>query len=181
MSKNNKYCSKLVNYLHKNENFCIIKEFPNYAVTSEGGIWSFNKEDWKSQIISRDGYANVSLWNHSTMKRFLVHRLVAEYFVPNPYNLPIVHHINGDKLDNRASNLKYVTHRMNINYVLTRNKDREYHGLSYDRVNKNYKARLQVNNEYHYIGVSKNPSVAAMMYNNYVIENSLNFPLNKVN
>lgn len=42
-------------------------------------------------------------------KAFLVHRLVADAYIPNPENKPIVHHINGNPKDNRASNLLWVT------------------------------------------------------------------------
>lgn len=42
---------------------------------------------------------------------FYVHRLVAMAFCPNPYNKKIVHHIDGDKHNNVASNLKWVTRR----------------------------------------------------------------------
>lgn len=38
-----------------------------------------------------------------------VHRIVAEMFIPNPDNLPIVMHINNDKKDNRVENLKWGT------------------------------------------------------------------------
>lgn len=38
-----------------------------------------------------------------------VHRVVAETFIPNPDNLPIVMHINNDKSDNRVENLKWGT------------------------------------------------------------------------
>jgi hypothetical protein len=44
----------------------------------------------------------------------MVHRLVAEAFLDNPNNLPIVHHKNRDKLDNRLENLQWVSYQDNI-------------------------------------------------------------------
>lgn len=50
----------------------------------------------------------VGLYKNSKRKQYAFHRLVADHFVPNPKNLPIVIHKNCDRSDNRASNLKWI-------------------------------------------------------------------------
>lgn len=49
-----------------------------------------------------------------------IHRLVAEIYIPNPDNKPCIDHINGDKHDNRACNLRWVTYSENMMNPITR-------------------------------------------------------------
>ena len=58
--------------------------------------------------------------NYMHVGTFNIHRAVAELFVPNPDNKPYVDHINTDRLDNRAENLRWVTAKENSNNPLTK-------------------------------------------------------------
>ena len=61
----------------------------------------------------RNGYYEISLRKDGTEKRFKVHRLVAYAFIDNPYNKPEVNHIDGNKSNNCAYNLEWMTSKEN--------------------------------------------------------------------
>lgn len=70
-----------------------------------------------NQRLSLQGYKRVHLSKGNTSKHYVVHRLVAEAFIPNPDNLPQVNHINEfDKTDNKVENLEWCTQEYNHNY-----------------------------------------------------------------
>ena len=56
----------------------------------------------------------VCIGKKGKIKSFLIHRLVAKAFIPNPENKPCVNHIDGNKSNNKISNLEWVTHSENM-------------------------------------------------------------------
>lgn len=84
-----------------------------YAVSNLGRIYSYEKYrhngKFLKQNIRKDGYMEVGLSLNKNRKTFSVHRLVANAFVENDMNLPEVNHKDGDKANNIASNLEWVT------------------------------------------------------------------------
>lgn len=63
--------------------------------------------------ICKNGYKRIHVSHHGIQFKFLVHRLVAETFIPNPDNLPCVNHKDGNKLNNSVDNLEWCTFSRN--------------------------------------------------------------------
>lgn len=84
--------------------------------TSRHGI-----RHWKQRILKEKAKNNrdvrISLWKDGKSKDYLVHRLVAEAFIPNPANKPTVNHIDGNPRNNYVENLEWATYQENNNHA----------------------------------------------------------------
>ena len=99
-----------------------VSGFEGYYLISDGGhVWSIRRHKVLSPSIDRYGYEKVVLNKDGKMFYKTIHRLVAQAFISNPYNLPTVNHINEVKTDNRVTNLEWLSVADNDNYG-TRNK-----------------------------------------------------------
>lgn len=87
-------------------------DFPNYYIDTKGTV--INK---KNHIIkpftNNRGYLLVRLWNNNKSVSKLVHRLVAETFIPKIEGKCEVNHIDGDKTNNNVNNLEWCTRQEN--------------------------------------------------------------------
>ncbi len=107
-----------------------------YEVSNYGGVRSINRTilkhckhkiariNLKGKTITphlrRDGYPFVDLYKEHKRYSLVVHRLVAQAFVPNPNNRPEVDHINTIRTDARAINLRWVNRSENNLNPITR-------------------------------------------------------------
>lgn len=89
-----------------------ISGFDGYRVSNIGNVWSEKSNRMLSQWEDKDGYPVVGICRHKKVKFKKVHRLVAEAFCDGDRSLT-VDHVNGNRSDNRYSNLEFVTIREN--------------------------------------------------------------------
>lgn len=68
------------------------------------------------QSTGKKGYIHVTLYKNGKYKRRLVHRLVAQTFINNEYNLPTVNHKDENKTNNTINNLEWCTQQYNNTY-----------------------------------------------------------------
>lgn len=94
-----------------------------YLVSNLGRVKSlWHKKIQKERIMKPhidNGYMRVCLRKEGRPSSERVHRLVAMAFVENPDGKPEVNHIDGNKINNNATNLEWVTHTENIRHAFT--------------------------------------------------------------
>lgn len=92
---------------------------------SEKVLLYFVNQKILAPALNITGYLQVTLCKENVRKAFLIHRLVAQSFIDNPYNLPCVNHIDADRCNNDSSNLQWVTYQENTDHMrlLGRNKN----------------------------------------------------------
>lgn len=93
-----------------------------YKVSNLGNVISnrrnYSKGLWYLSQFNNNGYLRVSLVVNEKKKSYLVHRLVAEAFIPNPENKETVNHIDGCKTNNRVDNLEWATKQENTLHAI---------------------------------------------------------------
>src|SRR5699024_7870718 len=88
-----------------------------YYINEQGRCYSVSKKTGNVRILSyhintTNNYPMVSV----TGKHYYLHRLMAESFIPNPDNLPVINHLNGDKQDYSIPNLVWTTQQDNAQH-----------------------------------------------------------------
>ena len=126
-----------------------IPNFDNYMITNEGKVYNIKRGIEMKLSKHKQGYSCVVLSKNNHQTLLLIHRVLAELFIPNPENKQYVDHKNQDKSDNSLSNLRWVTKRENaINIRLRSNNTSEVTGVNYDKNSKMWRGYFRLNGKH---------------------------------
>jgi hypothetical protein len=130
-----------------------------FLLVDDGDYEKFGHYRWH---LSTNGYPTTSTYNSETKKDKLLklHRLIMGY----PKGLT-VDHINGDKLDNRRSNLRICTQAENSRNRKKPEGNNKYKGVRLQETSKRFRAVIRVNGKYISLGGYATEEEAAMAYN----------------
>lgn len=92
-----------------------IKGFENYQISNTGLI---KKGDLILKPFNNNGYERIQLINGNIKSKKLIHRLVAEHFIPNTKNKPQVNHKDLNTKNNNDWNLEWVTNKENVQHAI---------------------------------------------------------------
>lgn len=107
----------------ENEIWKDIKNYEgHYQISSIGRVRNIISGKLKTLFKHICGYEKVTLYNNGKGKKYYIHRLVAEAFIPNPDNLPFVNHKDENKTNNCIDNLEWCTNEYNLNYGTRNNR-----------------------------------------------------------
>lgn len=96
-----------------------IKDYEGfYEVSNLGRVRSVRRNIVMSGVKRKDGYVSYNFVRDGITRGKLVHRLVAETFIPNHQNKPEVNHIDGNKQNNNVKNLQWVTPSENQRHAI---------------------------------------------------------------
>jgi uncharacterized protein YaaR (DUF327 family) len=95
-----------------------INGYKGYFISDSGSVFSNKSGEMKELATYRsnsgNGYKMTDLFQDGKKHKKLIHRLVAEHFIPNPDHKPEVNHKDTDIINNYDWNLEWVTHKENI-------------------------------------------------------------------
>ena len=87
-----------------------------YLIDENGKVLNTETGQYLRGSYNETGYHYYRLSKNGKKKMFFAHRLVAEAFIPNPNDYPVVNHIDGNKINNSVNNLEWCTYSENTQH-----------------------------------------------------------------
>jgi hypothetical protein len=134
-------------------------ENTNFEISSSGEVRNIKTLKSKKLYSGKTSpYLMLSIYiGNKKRKNYLVHRLVAKYFIKNPENKEQVNHKNGNKLDNHYLNLEWVTPKENMLHAVNTGLYKKYDNQTYkNKFGKDHNRSIQIEcNGITYYGISE--------------------------
>lgn len=92
--------------------------YPLYECSTFGNIRNIKNKHLLKPAKDKNGYKRVVLCLCGRHKNITVHRVVAITFLENTHNLPQINHKDGDKTNNKLSNLEWCSNYQNIHHAI---------------------------------------------------------------
>lgn len=128
---------------YMDERWWYIDGIPGYMISDYGRVWSIKTQSFlKVKSMDAHGHLGVCLYYNGKRYYAYIHRLMAKAFIPNPYNFPVVRHLDDDPSYNHISNLAFGTQRDNMQDAIENG--RAYFLTDEDRERSFEKSRIPV-------------------------------------
>lgn len=164
------------------EEFREIEDF-NFSISNLGRVRNDKTRKIRKPSKDTNGYFIVTLLKDSKSYCKSVHRLIAHAFIPNPYDKPVIDHIDGNKTNNTFSNLRWATSQENArNRKKRTGTSSQYKGCYFNKINKTWRSQIMINGKTIHFGTFETEIQAGQSYNNYIMEHNLQefFKLNSI-
>lgn len=148
-----------------------ISKHPNYKVSNLGNVYSLKTNRLLSKSKNSDGYYSLRLDG----KSYKIHKLVAIEFLNHKSSGQnrgfVIDHIDGDKTNNKVSNLREVSPRGNrVNYTKDNKYSSKYTGVCWDKSRNKWFASIKINGKQKNLGRFNSEYDAHLAYENKLKE-----------
>ena len=121
-----------------------------YGIEEDGRVWSYGSNRYLKATVSNHEYLRIGLKKDNINKQYLIHKLIAIAYIPNPDNKPFIDHINRIRTDNKINNLRWVTSsENNLNMPPRTDNISGQDHILYDKIRNRFRFRTQKDYKYH--------------------------------
>lgn len=100
--------------------------YKNYYISDKGEVKNINTGRILKQYITHQGYYRTNIRKENKTIAVFIHQAVASLFIPNPLNLPMINHKDGNKLNNEINNLEWCDASYNAQHAIEHNLMKPY-------------------------------------------------------